>query len=61
MRVAIVEDRAEDQESLRTLFSKEAHERGWAYMTVTYPSGGEFLSAAGTFDIKFSIARGDTP
>ncbi len=32
MRIAIVEDRADDQEDLSGLFSEEARERGWAYM-----------------------------
>ncbi len=53
MRIAIVEDRPEDQESLRALLSEEAHARGWTYMVETYPSGEAFLSAASTFDIVF--------
>ncbi len=51
MRIAIIEDRTEDQESLRALLSEEAHGRGWTYMVGTYPSGKTFLPAAGTFDI----------
>ncbi len=53
MRIAIVEDKTEDQESLRALLSEEANERGWAHIVETYPSGEAFLSAAGTFDIVF--------
>lgn len=53
MRIAIVEDRAEDQENLRKLFSEEAREREWAYTVETYPSGEAFLAAAGRFDLVF--------
>ncbi len=49
MRIAIVEDRADDQENLRELFSEEAREREWAYTVEIYPSGEAFLAAAGDF------------
>ncbi len=53
MRIAIVEDRADDQENLRELFSEEAREREWAYTVEIYPSGEAFLAAAGDFDLVF--------
>lgn len=53
MRIAIVEDKAEDQETLRELFSREARAREWAYTVETYPSGESFLAAGGKFDIVF--------
>lgn len=53
MRIAIVEDKAEDQENLRELFSREARVREWAYTVETYPSGEAFLAAGGKFDIVF--------
>jgi len=53
LRIAIVEDNAEDQETLCGLMSKEARKRGWAYLAEIYPSGEAFLSAAGEFDVVF--------
>ena len=53
MRIAIVEDKAEDQETLRELFSREARAREWAYTVETYPSGESFLAAGGKLDIVF--------
>ncbi len=53
MRIAVVEDRPEDQEALREAFSQEARARGWAYTMETYPSGEAFLASAGKFDIVF--------
>jgi len=53
MRIAIVEDRKEDQKSLRSLLFEEAREREWVYIVENYSSGEAFLSAKGTFDIVF--------
>ncbi len=53
MRIAIVEDRADDAENLSGLFSEEARERGWAYRIETYSSGEAFLKASGDFDLVF--------
>lgn len=59
MRIAIVEDRADDQDELRGLLSDEARERGWACLVETYPSGEAFLAAAGKFDIVFLDVKMD--
>jgi len=53
LRIAIVEDRPEDQERLRGLLAAEARERGWTCAAEAYASGEAFLASAGTFDIVF--------
>ncbi len=53
MRIAIVEDRPEDQKRLSDLLAEDARGRGWTYTLETYPSGEAFLAAAGKFDIVF--------
>jgi len=53
MKIAIVEDRPEDQERLSALLAEDARGRGWTYTAETYPSGEAFLAAAGKFDIVF--------
>ncbi len=53
MRIAIVEDRTEDQQVLRELFTQEARAREWAFTVEAFPSGEAFLAAEGKFDIVF--------
>ncbi len=53
MKIAIVEDRPEDQEHLMKLLAEDARGRGWTYTLETYASGEAFLAAAGKFDIVF--------
>ncbi len=53
MRVAIVEDNAQDQQALRDLLIPELHSRQWAYTLETYPSGEDFLDAEGKFNLVF--------
>ncbi len=53
MKIAIVEDKPEEQECLSDLLAKDARGRGWTYTVETYASGEAFLEAAGNFDIVF--------
>lgn len=53
MRIAIVEDRPEDQECLSALLSEEAKRRGWTCRIERFDSGEAFLKAAGRFEIVF--------
>ncbi len=53
MKIAIVEDKPENQESLSDLLKEDARGRGWTYTVETYTSGEAFLEAAGDFDIVF--------
>ncbi len=53
MKIAIVEDRPEDQECLSDLLAAEARGRGWTYTVETYTSGEAFLEATKNFDIVF--------
>ncbi len=53
MKIAIVEDKPEDQECLSDLLAEDARGRGWTYTVETYTSGEAFLEAAENFDIVF--------
>jgi len=53
MRIAIVEDRPEDQARLKELLAAEAGERGWAYTAEVYAGGEGFLASAEPYDIVF--------
>ncbi len=53
MRIAILEDRPEDQERLSNLLAEDARRRGWTYTVEAYASGEAFLAAAQKFDIVF--------
>jgi len=53
MKIAIVEDRPEDQECLAGLLAEDARGRGWTYKVETYASGEAFLETSETFDIVF--------
>ncbi len=53
MRIAIVEDRPEDQASLSALLAADAAGRGWLNETELFDSGEAFLTAAGSFDLVF--------
>jgi len=53
MRIAIVEDRPEDQQRLSALLAEDSGRRGWRCAVEAYPSGAAFLAAETPFDIVF--------
>ncbi len=53
MKIAIVEDKPEDQEWLSDLLKEDARGRGWTYTVKAYTSGEAFLEAVEQFDIVF--------
>ncbi len=61
MRIAIVEDQAEDQTSLSVFIAEDAERRGWVNEIEVFESGEAFLSAAGTFDIFPTSEHGGIP
>jgi len=52
VRIAIVEDRLEDQKRLSSLLAEDSRRRGWTCTVEAFPNGEAFL-AAGPFDIVF--------
>ncbi len=53
MRIAIVEDRAEDQARLSALLAEDAAGRGWVNEVEIFESGEAFLAAPGSFSLVF--------